>query len=93
MDHFHGDVFSLCTLKRITQKLGLYRRKYKSDILKVVEFIWGQCSSHGQMYGYRWMHVKCLENCLTVSQDTVRVLLHILDPSLSYRKHIKFDVW
>ena len=57
-----GFVFSVRPLKRMTKKLGLYRSKYKSDILKVVEFIWGQCNSHGQMHGYRWMHSKCLEN-------------------------------
>jgi hypothetical protein len=80
MDLLHGHVFSLRTLKRITQKMGLYRRKYKSDILDIVWYISEQCNTHGQMHGYRWLHSKCLEHGLVVSRETIRILLHIIDP-------------
>ena len=79
--HFHDDIFSIQTLQRITQKRWLYRRKYNSDILKVVEFVAAQCDSYGQMHGYRWMHAKCLQNYLVVSQDTVRIIMHIVAPA------------
>lgn len=51
-----------------------------TDILQVALFVLKQCEMHGQMHGYRWMHLKCLETELVVDQKTVRVLLHIIDP-------------
>lgn len=51
-----------------------------TDILQVALFVLEQCGMHGQMHGYRWMHLKCLETELVVDQETVRVLLHIIDP-------------
>ncbi|XP_061176268.1 uncharacterized protein LOC133185191 [Saccostrea echinata] len=42
---------------------------------------------HGQMHGYRWLHLKCLERGFVVDQDTVLGLLHIIDPEgVEYRK-------
>ena len=80
LSEFHGFFISLRTLKRITQNLGLFRRKNHSDILEIAMFVLQQCNIHGQMYGYRWMHLKCIEKGFVVSQETIRVLLHILDP-------------
>lgn len=80
MDELHGYVLSIRSLKRITKKMGLHRRKYKSDILQVALFVFEECEMHGQMHGYRWMHLMCHEMELVVDQETVRVLLHIIDP-------------
>lgn len=80
MDELHGYVLSIRSLKRIIKKMGLHRRKYKSDILQVALFVFEECEMHGQMHGYRWMHLKCHEMELVVDQETVRVLLHIIDP-------------
>ena len=46
--------------KRITKDMGLYPRKYKSDILQQALFMFEQCEVHGQMHGYCRMHLKCL---------------------------------
>lgn len=43
-------------------------------------FIEEQLETCGQLYGYRWMHSKCLQHAFVVSQKTVRLLLSILDP-------------
>ena len=72
-------VCSLRHLKRILRRMYLYRRKH-SDIVDVALFILDHLQGSGQLYGYRWMHQKCLEHGLRVSRDTVRLLLSILDP-------------
>ena len=76
----HGFLFSLRTLKRITKRMGWYRKKCNSDILEVALFLVEQCAEHGSWNGYQWLHTKCLKNGLVVSQDCVRVLLHIIAP-------------
>jgi hypothetical protein len=87
LEELHGYIIGIRTLKRITKKFGLYRRKYKSDILQIALFVLEQCEMHGQMYGYRWLHLKCLDRGLVVDQETVRGLLHIIDPEgIEYRK-------
>lgn len=51
-----------------------------TDILQVALFVLEQCEMHSQKHGYRWMHLKGLETEPVVNQETVRVLLHIIDP-------------
>ena len=60
--------------------MHLYRRKRASDILDVALFIQDQVETSGQMHGYRWLHRKCLHKGFVVKQETVRILLQILDP-------------
>ena len=76
----HGHVISIRGLKRIMAKLSLYRRKCHSDILEVALFVAGQCETPAQFNGYRWMHARCIDQGFVVTQDTVRLLLHIIDP-------------
>ena len=84
---FHGYVMSIRTLKRLTKKQGLFRRKNKSDLLDVALFILSECEGPGQMQGYRWIHSRCLEHGYSVTQQSVRLLLHIIDPEgISNRK-------
>jgi hypothetical protein len=73
---------ALCSrqLRRILARLGLYRRKDYSDFDDLVRFLEGQVASSGQLHGYRFMHVKCINNGLVVSRETVRIILRILDP-------------
>ena len=75
----HRQVVSERTLKRILKRLSLYRRKH-SDILDVAVFILERLQSSSQLHGYRWMHSECIDNDLSVSRNTVRLLLQILDP-------------
>ncbi len=75
----HGIIISIRSLKRILKRHRLYRRKYKTDILEVTFFIEKQLRECGKLHGYLWMHNMCTRSGLVVSQETVRLLLHILD--------------
>ena len=85
----HGIVISMRTLKRLLKAESLYRRKYFTDVLDVALFIQQEVMGSGAMLGYRLMHHKCIQHGFTVSQDTVRLLLHIIDPEgiASRRRH------
>lgn len=62
-------------------------RYCKSDILQIALFMLEQCEGHGQMHGYRWMYLKCLDRGFVVDQETVRGLLQSIDPEgVEYRK-------
>lgn len=76
----HHIVISHTTLKRILKKYNLYRRKRYSNIDDVAKFLEQQISKSGQLHGYRWMHLKCIQNGFTVTQNIVRELLKLLDP-------------
>ena len=75
-----GIVISERHLKRVLRGLGLYRRKFKSDLLEVALFVVEELSRSGQLHGYRWLHRNCLHKGYVVTQETVRHLLHIFDP-------------
>lgn len=76
----HGIHLSSRTLKRKLNTLNLFRKKNFSDVYQVAAFIENEVQSHGKLHGYRWMHLKCLQNNLIVTQETIRLLLHIIDP-------------
>lgn len=76
----HNITISVRHLRRILQRLNLYRKKNFTDILTVARFIENNVKTHNQLHGYRWMHLKCLQNNLTVTQEDIRMLLHIIDP-------------
>ncbi|XP_077862696.1 uncharacterized protein LOC144344733 [Saccoglossus kowalevskii] len=68
------------SLKRWLRKLGLFRRKKFTNIDDVVSFIQRQIQGSNQLPGYRWIHLKCIQSGLVVTQETVRLLLKLLDP-------------
>lgn len=76
----HRTVISIRTLKRITKRLSLYRRKNNSDLLYVALFITKQCQESGSQHGYKWMHSKCVLEGFKVTQENVRLLLQVIDP-------------
>ena len=43
-------------------------------------FITKEHQTSGQLYGYRWLHLKCIQNNLRVPRDTVYEIMKILDP-------------
>ncbi|XP_031343268.1 uncharacterized protein LOC116170868 [Photinus pyralis] len=75
-----GYILSLRHLRRHLRRLRLFRKKIYTDINILVEFLETQISTHGQLHGYRWMHLKCLQHGFVVTQNTVRELLRTLDP-------------
>ncbi|XP_074034643.1 uncharacterized protein [Leptinotarsa decemlineata] len=76
----HNKCISARTLKRILSRLKLYRRKNYSRFENVVNFLRQEITKSGQLQGYRWMHLRCIQNNLVVTQDIVRELLWLLDP-------------
>ena len=64
----HRYVISMSNLKRTLRRLKFRRRKDYSDLLDVAIFIAKEHQTSGQMYGYRWMHLKCIQNNLTCSE-------------------------
>ena len=81
MSQIHDDNFSLRTLKRTLNRLGLFRRKSFSDVVAVALFIVKQYEGNGQLHGYKWLHQKCVQNGFVVTQQIVRNLLLILFPN------------
>ncbi|KAK3099017.1 hypothetical protein FSP39_025318 [Pinctada imbricata] len=75
-----GVVISKSTLKRTLKRLRLARRKNYSEISDVAVFLLRELQNSGQCHGYRWMHMKCLQNGFNIPRDTVYHLLSILDP-------------
>ena len=76
----HGIIISLRTLKRRLSEMGLFRRKYVSDILEVTLFILEHIGKSGCQSGYRWMHNLCILNGFRVSRSVVSTVMSILDP-------------
>lgn len=61
--------------------MKLYRRKKYTQLEKLLEFLTDEIDKYGQLHGYKWMHLKCIQNGLSVTQETVRLALNFLDPS------------
>lgn len=80
LKNLHNIAIKPRTLKRILRKQKLFRRKHFSDLGSVANFIEDQLVKSGQMHGYRWMHLKCIQHGFSVTQEIVRELLLLLDP-------------
>jgi len=78
--HIDSVYISIRTLRRHLKTLGLYRRKNKTDILDVALFLTHQTDVCGSNDGYKLHHLNCIQEGYIVTQDTVRRLLHIIDP-------------
>ncbi|XP_046569551.1 uncharacterized protein LOC124277874 [Haliotis rubra] len=78
--HQHHIIISLRTLMRVMKRRNLFRRKHFSDIVDLALFLVDELENSGKRLGYKLMHLKCRQEGLVVTQDTVRMLLHILDP-------------
>lgn len=76
----NGLNISIRTLKRRLKIMQLYRRKMYTPIETVSDFLMEQLLASGQMPGYKWMHLRCIQNGIIVKQSVVRHLMHVLDP-------------
>ena len=79
--HMNRIVISKRSLQNHLKRLGLFRKKYFSDIHDVGLFINEQLKKSGKLLGYRLMHLKCIQNGFTVTQETVRLMLKLFDPN------------
>lgn len=75
-----GIQISLKTVQRKLQSLNLWRRRNYTNVVEVANFINKQLKTSGKLLGYKWMWLRCLQSGLVVKQETVRLILHILDP-------------
>ena len=73
----HRIIISMRTLKRSLKTLLML--KNKSDVMDVARFI-TENIRRGSHYGYRLMHLRCIQHGFVVSRETVRLLIQILDP-------------
>lgn len=76
----HNIHISMRTLRRHLKRMRLRRRKHYTALDEVILFLKRQVYSSGQLHGYRWMHLKCIQAGYTVTQETVRLLLQTIDP-------------
>ena len=77
---FHNFNISLRHLHRLLRKLGLCRRKQKTPINEVIEFIRTQISTSSSSFGYRVMLCKLRENGFVIDSEAVRFIMKALDP-------------
>nr|XP_022287723.1 uncharacterized protein LOC111100295 [Crassostrea virginica] len=77
----HRIIISMRSLRRHMANMRLYRRKNYSDIFEVAVFIMEQVEKSGQLHGYKLLHLKCIQNGFVVSQESVRLLLLLIDPN------------
>lgn len=76
----HNIVISLRHLRRILRRLGL-RRRVQSPLEDVVEVVQNILCESGRLLGYRFVwRVVTTRYHLNVSQETVRIILGVLDP-------------
>ncbi|CAH0550629.1 unnamed protein product [Brassicogethes aeneus] len=88
----HGYYLSRSSLKRHLKRLHLYRRKNFTSINDVISFLESQLLGSGRLHGYKWMHLKCLHSGIIITQETVRLLLNIIDPhGVSLRRKRKLN--
>ncbi|XP_034051654.1 uncharacterized protein LOC117561399 isoform X2 [Gymnodraco acuticeps] len=78
--HTNHIVISVRTLKRICKRLNLFRRKNQSDLEEVLAFVQHEIMTNGQMQGYRWLHLRAIQQGLVVSQDSIRRIIKLVDP-------------
>lgn len=76
-----GEKLSLRQLHRILRKGNLFRRKNKSSLNLIIDFVDSEIrNTSGSCFGYRTMHQKLRLKGLTTDRDTVRLVLKNLDP-------------
>lgn len=73
-------IISIRTLRRILNTCRLFRKKHFTNILDVALYLVECLHSNDKLCGYKMVHLKCIQKGLVVKQETVRLLLQIIDP-------------
>ncbi|CAI6372835.1 unnamed protein product [Macrosiphum euphorbiae] len=60
--------------------LNLFRRKQFTPIETVRLYIKNIVNTSNQLHWYKWVHLKCIRQGFTVTQETIRHLLLEVDP-------------
>lgn len=77
----HDFVISLKTLKRKLRSLNLFRRKNFTSLDVLIPFLCHEVEQSGMLHGYKWLHQRCLLKNLTVTRETIRKALQVIDPA------------
>ena len=77
---FHSFDISLRYLHCLLRKLGLCRRKQKTSLNEVIEFIRTKISTSSSSFGYRVMLCKLRENGFVIDSQAVCFIMKALDP-------------
>ena len=85
----HNIFISVGHLKRLLQRMELFRRKSYTDIIVVAEFIQQQLRRSGGLHGYRWMHLKCVQRGLNIPKETIREPLDPRGVEIRLRRKLK----
>ena len=81
LERSHAINISIRQLHRVLRKSDLFRRKHKSPLNVVMDFVDNEITNtSGNCFGYRSMHQKIRLNGLTTDRETVRLVLKALDP-------------
>ena len=76
----HRILISERTLKRKLASMNLYRRKNKTSLISVSEFLSKLIMADGMQSGYRWMYQRCLSAGYRVSRcGRCQYLYHCLN--------------
>ncbi|XP_045158598.2 uncharacterized protein LOC123524453 [Mercenaria mercenaria] len=79
LEKINGFKVSLRSLKRILSRMKLFRRINKSDQLSVGLYVMENVMTSSKQLGYKMMHQKLLQEGYVVTQETVRLMMHICD--------------
>ena len=79
--HLNNIVLSMRTLRRVLKSAALYRRKEYSDILDVSIYLMELLRNSNKSHGYKFVHLNCIQKGFVIRQETVRLLLQIVDPA------------
>ena len=93
---WHGITVSQRTVRRRLSLMKLFGRKNFTHDFEIASFLRHQMQSSGQMNGYKWLHLKCIQRGYTVTQETVHQLLLVLDPmgvAIRQRRRLRRGVY
>ena len=72
-----GYFVSGTTIKRRLRLMQLFRRKNYSPLGEVIDFVKDEIKGSGKNLGYKSMHLRCIQNNFTVTQNTIRHIQHV----------------
>ena len=85
-------VLSMRTLRRVLKSAALYRHKEYSDILDVSIYLMELLRNSNKSNGYKFVHLNCIQKGFDIRQETVRLLLQIVDPAGVEHRRSRRDV-
>ena len=71
---------SIRTLKWLCKPLCLFQRKNHTDLEEIASFVEEEMAGSGRLQGYWCFHLHAIQRGFVVSQETMRMIIKILDP-------------